>query len=215
MVLSPAWLLTGVASSTPTHSKAWVSTSVSHGSDVHAAPPTSHVSSRRLPGYVYAVNGDDVYVNLFMSNTGNLKVNGKDVVISQQTNYPWNGNIAFTVDKNKAGNFDLKLRIPRWVQNRPVPSDLYKYSGGKRLGYTVTVNGKPADGTLTAGGYYSIARNWKKGDKVELHLDMEPRTVKADNRVEADRGRIAVERGPIVYCAEWYLTMTLTCSAYS
>lgn len=156
-----------------------------------------------LPGYVYAVNGDDVYVNLFMSNTGNLKVNGKDVVISQQTNYPWNGNIAFTVDKNKAGNFDLKLRIPRWVQNRPVPSDLYKYSDGKRLGYTVTVNGKPADGTLTADGYYSIARNWKKGDKVELHLDMEPRTVKADNRVEADRGRIAVERGPIVYCAEW------------
>ncbi len=156
-----------------------------------------------LPGYVYAVNGDDVYVNLFMSNTGNLKVNGKDVVISQQTNYPWNGNIAFTVDKNKAGNFDLKLRIPRWVQNRPVPSDLYKYSDGKRLGYTVTVNGKPADGTLTADGYYSIARNWKKGDKVELTLDMEPRTVKADNRVEADRGRIAVERGPIVYCAEW------------
>ena len=156
-----------------------------------------------LPGYVYAVNGDDVYVNLFMSNTGNLKVNGKDVVISQQTNYPWNGNIAFTVDKNKAGNFDLKLRIPGWVQNRPVPSDLYKYSDGKRLGYTVTVNGKPADGTLTADGYYSIARNWKKGDKVELHIDMEPRTVKADNRVEADRGRIAVERGPIVYCAEW------------
>lgn len=156
-----------------------------------------------LPGYVYAVKGDDVYVNLFMSNTADLKVNGKDLVLSQQTNYPWNGNIAVTVDKNKAGKFDLKLRIPGWVQNKPVPSDLYTYSDGKRLDYSVTVNGQPAEGTVTSDGYYTINRNWKKGDKVELHLDMEPRTVKANNKVEADRGRIAVERGPVVYCAEW------------
>ena len=203
MVLSPAWLLTGVASSTPNPLESMGQHQRQPWFGCACCPSNIARFIPSLPGYVYAVNGDDVYVNLFMSNTGNLKVNGKDVVISQQTNYPWNGNIAFTVDKNKAGNFDLKLRIPRWVQNRPVPSDLYKYSDGKRLGYTVTVNGKPADGTLTADGYYSIARNWKKGDKVELHLDMEPRTVKADNRVEADRGRIAVERGPIVYCAEW------------
>lgn len=156
-----------------------------------------------LPGYVYAVKDNDVYVNLFMSNNANLDVNGKQVAISQQTNYPWNGHIALTVDKNKAGNFDLKLRIPGWVKNKPVPSDLYAYSDGKRLGYSVTVNGQPAEGSLTPDGYYTIGRNWKKGDKVELHLDMEPRTVKANNKVEADRGRIAVERGPIVYCAEW------------
>ncbi len=156
-----------------------------------------------LPGYVYAVKDNDVYVNLFMSNNADLDVNGKQVAISQQTNYPWNGHIALTVDKNKAGNFDLKLRIPGWVKNKPVPSDLYAYSDGKRLGYSVTVNGQPAEGSLTPDGYYTIGRNWKKGDKVELHLDMEPRTVKANNKVEADRGRIAVERGPIVYCAEW------------
>ncbi|MDE6549690.1 MAG: glycoside hydrolase family 127 protein, partial [Muribaculaceae bacterium] len=156
-----------------------------------------------LPGYVYAVKGDDVYVNLFMSNTADLDVNGKNVVLSQQTNYPWNGNVTVTVDQNKAGLFDLKLRIPGWVKNKPVPSDLYTYSDGKRLGYTVMVNGKPADGTLTPDGYYTISRKWKKGDKVELHLDMEPRTVKAHAKVEADKGRIAVERGPIVYCAEW------------
>ncbi len=156
-----------------------------------------------LPGYVYAVKDNDVYVNLFMSNNANLDVNGKQVAISQQTNYPWNGHIALTVDKNKAGNFDLKLRIPGWVKNKPVPSDLYAYSDGKRLGYSVTVNGQPAEGSLPPDGYYTIGRNWKKGDKVELHLDMEPRTVKANNKVEADRGRIAVERGPIVYCAEW------------
>ena len=98
---------------------------------------------------MYAVKDNDVYVNLFMSNNANLDVNGKQVAISQQTNYPRNGHIALTVDKNKAGNFDLKLRIPGWVKNKPVPSDLYAYSGGKRLGYSVTVNGQPAEGSLT------------------------------------------------------------------
>ena len=156
-----------------------------------------------LPGYIYAVKGDDVYVNLYLSNTADLDVKNKEVVLSQSSNYPWDGNIKVTVDKNKAGEFALKLRIPGWVNNKPVPSDLYSYSDGKRLGYSVMVNGKPADGKLTADGYYTIERKWKKGDEVSLHLDMEPRIVKANNKVEADRGRVAVERGPIVYCAEW------------
>ncbi|MCH5223055.1 MAG: glycoside hydrolase family 127 protein [Muribaculaceae bacterium] len=156
-----------------------------------------------LPGYVYAVKGDDVYVNLYLSNTADLDVKNKEVVLSQSSNYPWDGNIKVTVDKNKAGEFALKLRIPDWVNNKPVPSDLYSYSDGKRLGYSVMVNGKPADGKLTADGYYTIERKWKKGDEVSLHLDMEPRIVRANNKVEADRGRVAVERGPIVYCAEW------------
>lgn len=156
-----------------------------------------------LPGYVYAVKGDDVYVNLFMSNTSNLAVNGKDVQLSQQSGYPWNGDIAVSVDKNKAGKFSMKLRIPGWVKNNPVPSDLYTYTDGKDLSYSVTVNGQPAEGILTTDGYYTIDRNWKKGDRIELHLDMEPRIVKAHELVAADRGRIAVERGPVVYCAEW------------
>lgn len=156
-----------------------------------------------LPGYVYAVKDNNVYVNLFMSNNADLEVNGKSVVLSQQTSYPWNGDISLTIDKNKAGKFDLKLRIPGWVKNQPVPGDLYRYSDGNRMGYTVLVNGKPTDGHLTPDGYFSITRNWKKGDKVELHLDMAVRTVKAHDKVEADRGRVAVERGPVVYCAEW------------
>ena len=156
-----------------------------------------------LPGYVYAVKGDEVYVNLYMSNKANLDVNGKDVELSQATDYPWNGNITLSVDKNKAGIFSLKLRIPGWVNNRPVPSDLYSYSDDKNLNYSVFVNGKPAEGNLTSDGYYTLERNWKKGDKIELQLDMEPRVVKAHDKVEADLGRIAIERGPIVYCAEW------------
>lgn len=156
-----------------------------------------------LPGYVYAVKNDDIYVNLYMANTGTLDVNGKKVVLSQEGNYPWNGDITIKIDRNNAGEFGLKLRIPGWVKNQPVPSDLYYYNDNKRLGYAVKVNGVAANGTLTPDGYYTIDRKWKKGDKVEVHFDMEPRTVVANNKVEADRGRIAVERGPIVYCAEF------------
>jgi hypothetical protein len=155
-----------------------------------------------LPGYIYAVKDRDVYVNLFMSNTVDLNVAGKKVVLSQNTHYPWNGNVALTIDQNKAGKFNLKIRIPGWVRNQVVPSDLYTYSDGKRLSYNVKVNGELVTGTLK-NGYLDIDRNWKKGDKVEIHFDMEPRTVKANNKVEADRGRVAIERGPIVYCAEW------------
>lgn len=155
-----------------------------------------------LPGYIYAVKDNDVYVNLFMSNTADLDVKGKEVVISQSTNYPWNGKVSITVDKNKAGKFAMKIRIPGWVRNQVVPSDLYSYDDGKRLGYTVKVNGQPVTATLEK-GYFTIDRNWKKGDKVEVDFEMEPRVVVANSKVEADRGRVAVERGPIVYCAEW------------
>ena len=125
-----------------------------------------------LPGYIYAVKDRDVYVNLFMSNTVRLDIAGKQVSISQNTTYPWNGDIDLTVDRNKAGRFRMMIRIPGWVRNRPVPSDLYTYADNKRPLYSVTVNGKTVDGTLQ-NGYLSIDRNWKKGDRVEIHFDME------------------------------------------
>lgn len=155
-----------------------------------------------LPGYVYAVKDKDVYVNLFMSNEANLEVDKKGVVLEQQTRYPWDGDVAVSVKKNKAGAFAMKIRIPGWVRGQVVPSDLYRYSDGKRLGYSVKVNGQPMESELQD-GYFTIERRWKKGDKVEVHFDMEPRVVKAHAKVEADRGRVAVERGPLVYCAEW------------
>ena len=155
-----------------------------------------------LPGYIYATKGSDVYVNLFMSNTSNLTVNGKKVALSQETRYPWNGDIAIKVDNNKAGQWTMKVRVPGWVRNQVVPSNLYEYTDGKRLGYSISVNGEKVEGELQ-NGYFCIDRKWKKGDEVRVHFDMEPRTVKANYKVEADRGRIAIERGPIVYCAEW------------
>ena len=154
-----------------------------------------------LPGYIYAVKDKSVYVNLFLSNKSTLTVGGKKVSLSQTTEYPWNGDITVTVDKNTAGQFAMKIRIPGWVKNQVVPSNLYQYTDGKRLGYSVTVNGQKV-GSVAADGYYVVERKWKKGDKVQIHFDMEPRTVRANNKVEADRGMISVERGPLVYCAE-------------
>ena len=154
-----------------------------------------------VPGYVYAVNDNDLYVNLYMPNTLTQKVNGKDVVLRQETGYPWNGDVEITIDKNSTKTFSLKLRIPGWVRGEVAPGGLYEYSDGKSLGFKVLVNGEEVSSDLDK-GYFTITRLWKKGDKVSLHLDMEPRVVTAREEVEADRGRIAVERGPVVYCAE-------------
>ena len=153
-----------------------------------------------LPGYVYAVKDKDVYVNLFLSNKSELAVGKKKVALSQQTNYPWDGDITITIDKNTVGEFALKIRIPGWVKGKVVPSDLYSYTDGKRLGYRVSVNNQELYPEIR--DYITIDRKWKKGDKVQIHFDMEPRVVRANNKVEADRGMVAIERGPLVYCAE-------------
>ncbi|MCH5311917.1 MAG: glycoside hydrolase family 127 protein, partial [Prevotella sp.] len=155
-----------------------------------------------LPGYIYAVKDRNVYVNLFLSNKSDLSVEGKKVALSQTTEYPWNGDIAVTVDQNAAGEFAMKIRIPGWVKNQVVPSNLYYYTDGKRLGYSIKVNGQDAAANVTDDGYYTISRKWKKDDKVQIHFDMEPRTVRANAKVEADRGMVSIERGPLVYCAE-------------
>ncbi len=156
-----------------------------------------------LPGYLYAVKDNNVYVNLFTGNESTLNVNGQKVSLEETTEYPWNGDIAITIKDTKTSDFNLMIRVPGWVRNQVVPSDLYSYSDGKDLGYTISVNGKTISTSSLEKGYFKIARKWKKGDKVRIHFDMESRTVVANEKVEADRGRVAVERGPLVYCAEW------------
>lgn len=155
-----------------------------------------------LPGYVYAVKDANVFVNLFMANNANLTVNGKKLNLVQQTGYPWNGDIEIQVNPSSRQEFNIRIRIPGWVTGKVAPSDLYKYADRKNLSYSVQVNGEPVESKLED-GYFVISRRWKKGDIVNVHFDMEPRTVKAHPEVEADRGRIAIERGPLVYCAEW------------
>ncbi|MBQ0074842.1 MAG: glycoside hydrolase family 127 protein [Prevotella sp.] len=155
-----------------------------------------------LPGYVYATKDNNLYVNLFMGNSATMKVAGKSVTISQQTQYPADGDVKISIVKGN-GNYNLCIRIPGWVKGEVVPSDLYSFVDGKTLGYTIKVNGKAVNVSELQKGYAVISRSWKKGDVVEVHFDMEPRLVKANDKVVADAGRLSVERGPLVYCAEW------------
>lgn len=154
-----------------------------------------------LPGYVYAVKNDQVYVNLYLSNKAELKVDKKKILLEQETGYPWNGDIHLKITQDNQ-DFTMKLRIPGWVRGNVLPSDLYSYADNQKPAYQVSVNGQTVESDVND-GYLSIARKWKKGDVVEVHFDMIPRIVKANPKVEADHGRVAVERGPIVYCAEW------------
>ena len=155
-----------------------------------------------IPGYVYAVNNNDVFVNLFLGNSVSLTVAGKKVLLKQTTQYPWNGDIRIEVAPQGKQNLNLKIRIPGWVTGDVVPGDLYTYNDKKKLSYSIAVNGQKVECELN-NGYFDINRQWKKGDVVEVHFDMEARTVKAHPLVVENRGKVAIERGPIVYCAEW------------
>ena len=153
-----------------------------------------------LPGYVYAVKDNDVYVNLFMGNTSTLQVNGKPVTLKQETAYPYSGEVKLVIEEANQP-FTMKVRIPGWARNEAMPSNLYAFADGLQSQYSVKINGEVIKTELQQ-GYCSISRDWKTGDVVELSLDLQPRLVKANSQVEADRGRVAVQCGPIVYCAE-------------
>lgn len=154
-----------------------------------------------LPGYVYAVKDENVFVNLFMSNKANITVGKKKIELEQETQYPWNGDVKVKITQG-SGNFVLNIRIPGWVQNQALASDLYSYADEKQPTYSITVNGQSVESKLK-NGYFQISRKWKKNDKVEVHFEMLPRFVKANEKVKDDAGRIAIECGPIVYCAEF------------
>jgi len=155
-----------------------------------------------VPGYVYATEGSRLYVNLFGDNSATVRVAGRTVRISQQSRYPWAGHVKLTVEPEKPGRFTICVRIPGWAQNRPVPSDLYRYAATSGQGASLKVNGKSTTPNIVK-GFAVLAGNWKKGDTIELELPMPVRRVLAHKNVEADAGRVALERGPIVYCAEW------------
>lgn len=155
-----------------------------------------------VPGYMYAVRDNDVYVNLFADNTSTISVGKGEVVLREETNYPWDGDVRLNVVNNSAGKFCIRIRVPGWVRGQVTPGGLYSYADGLSLKYSVAVNGINVAAELID-GYFVIDRKWKRGDHIDVHFDMKPRIVKADDKVAACHGRIAVERGPLGYCAEW------------
>jgi len=155
-----------------------------------------------LPGYVYAQQDHDLFINLFMSSDATIKMKDNTVNLVQQTDYPWDGKITITVNPEKADDFVVHIRIPGWTQGQPVPSDLYHYLNPTDEKVLLKVNGESVDFQL-AKGFASLKRNWKKGDVIELTLPMPIRKVVAHDSVKADAGKLSLEGGPIVYCAEW------------
>ncbi len=156
-----------------------------------------------LPGYMYANKENDVYINLFSSSTVNIVLdNGNKINLSQQSDYPWDGMVKITVNQFDKNNFNLRVRIPGYARNEAFPSNLYQFSDNSAQRAVIKVNGQEFYYTLDK-GYAIITRDWKKGDVVEVNLPMEVRRVAANENVKSDVGKVAILRGPIVYCAEF------------
>ena len=154
-----------------------------------------------VPGYIYAQNGNDLFVNLYMSNRTKIQLPAGVITLTQQTAYPWDGKLLFTVEPVKQARFTLKLRIPGWSKQQPVPGGLYYFSGNTEISIPITINGQTVAYTIE-NGYAVLKRNWMKGDKVEMILPMPVQKIKASEDVKADKGRFAFQRGPLVYCLE-------------
>jgi uncharacterized protein len=154
-----------------------------------------------VPGYVYAHNNNDLYVNLFMSNTSDVQLASGMVKISQQTEYPWQGKVVLQIDPAKTTEFSLRIRIPGWVKQQPVAGNLYATMDKSSTPVTLTLNGKPLTYTIEH-GYAVIKRKWKKADKIVMDLPMDVEKIVANENVKDDIGRFALQRGPILYCLE-------------
>jgi uncharacterized protein len=157
-----------------------------------------------IPGYIYAVRDKAVYVNLFVAGRGKVQVGETPVTLVQETRYPWDGAVKVRVEVEKPTEFALHVRVPGWALGRPVPGDLYTYVDGKPRAYGLEISSEaPVGGARVLDkGYIVIKRAWKNGDTVELTLPMDVQRVVANSAVKDDVGRVAIERGPILYCAE-------------
>ena len=154
-----------------------------------------------VPGYIYARSDNKLYVNLFVTSSSKIVLTGNQVTLSQETKYPWDGNVKILVSPEKTGKFALCLRIPGWAENQPVPGNLYSYSKPQKDSVSIKINGETIS-FKTDKGYALLDREWKQGDVVYLSLPMGIRQVVANKQVKDDLGKVALERGPIVYCLE-------------
>jgi len=164
-------------------------------------PPNIARLMASLPGYVYAQTGRTVYVNQFVNGTARLSVDGVALRLTQQSDYPWQGDIRIRVEPDAAATFTLRVRVPGWARHEAIPGGLYRFLDRRLDTVTLAVNGHPVP-VKPDHGFAIIERHWQPGDTVTLHLPLPVRTVSARDDVAADRGRVAFQRGPIVFCAE-------------
>ncbi len=155
----------------------------------------------QIPGLAYAATETSLFVNLFVDSTASVTISGVPVSVDQTTEYPWHGLSRIVIEPERPLDFSVRVRLPGWSRNRPVPSRLYRYMGEPRPMPAVRLNGELIRGEIE-NSYVVMTRTWKAGDVIEVDLPMDVRVVEADERVTANRGRIALERGPVVFAAE-------------
>jgi DUF1680 family protein len=155
-----------------------------------------------VPGYIYACCDNSLYVNLFIAGKTNIQVANKNIAITQETDYPWERKVTITINPEAPAKMALHIRIPGWAQNQPVPGNLYCFLNENQKPVTLKLNGNTIDFDLHK-GFAVLDRKWQKGDIIELDLPMPIRRIVAHPKVTEDNNRVALARGPLVYCAEW------------
>lgn len=155
-----------------------------------------------VPGYIYAVKDNDLFVNLFVQSEATVNLGSKKIDIKQVSDYPWSGLVKLVIHTEKKERFNLMIRIPGWAGSEVVPGDLYRYKDPEVNPVTIKINGKPVS-YKSENGYAILGRSWKAGDQVEIEIPMDIRRVLANEKVEADRGQVALQRGPLMYTLEW------------
>ncbi|MER3317890.1 MAG: glycoside hydrolase family 127 protein [Allomuricauda sp.] len=154
-----------------------------------------------MPGLIYSKSGNNLYVNLYAANEAMVELQDHNVLVSQNTSYPWDGKVKVNVNPEEAGEFTIRLRVPGWARNEVLPGDLYSYTSQTDDVNTITVNGEKINLTVED-GYYSITRNWKISNEITLDFPMTVRKVEANGLVEEDLGKMSLEYGPLVYAVE-------------
>jgi DUF1680 family protein len=158
-----------------------------------------------LPAYIYATGADGVYVNLFIGSRAQIALDGEKpnpLSLTQTTTYPWDGDVRLAVDPERPATFNVRVRIPAWCRGGATGGGLYTMAVAAPDAFSISINGQPVAAPAIVRGYAQLCRQWRAGDTVRIHMAMPAQLVKADDRVESDRGRAALMRGPIVYCLE-------------
>lgn len=155
-----------------------------------------------IPGYIFAQKEKNIFVNLFMSSETDFSLpNDVQVALKQETNYPWNGKVRIAVNPKNSARFSVNIRIPGWL-SQPVPSDLYSYQSKRTASYSLTINGSKV-AVQVKNGYAVLDREWRENDVVEIEFPMNIERVLSNPNLRENSGKVALQRGPLVYCAEW------------
>ena len=155
-----------------------------------------------VPEYIYASREDSLYVNLFIASKARVSLQETAIDIEQESDYPWKGHVRISVNPVKPVKFRLNVRIPGWTAMSPLPGDLYRYVDEHQTNVVFKLNGQASDCDIQK-GFAVLENTWAAGDVIEIDIPMPVHRVQADERVEDDRGKIAIVRGPMVYCVEW------------